>query len=711
MDTDAANIPESTDTAGAPELPQADATYPDLHPAIEPAPKPAIPPMERRVRVASRKAFPAGGQGRHGRQHIKTLQHKIIKTSFEFLRWKRVWCIQRDLRKGYTWAEIMASQKCSKPTVQRSAKLVIPPEFLAEFNDTNAATAPSMPGRTLARDSTNCTLNQIEFVEDEQHLNCTLFPMQRVILKAFYGIPLDNVKIVPAFKELTGQDLTEQGILDRLVAEKKCTWKGLQEYRELVLVVGMKGGKSFLAGVIACIEEFSLYKKDDFRAFYGLPKGKQVLILNVAANEEQAKKTIFAEVDQLIKNGPYYQRRPEPASNATAFHFEESNVIIQSGHSNGNALVGPLSKAVLMDELDRFSEKKDGKSSGMHMYSSISRNVAPFKLDGKIVCISSPMSVSGPIIRLFNMSKEEPTMLGFWLATWELNPNLPLKSPIMQADLRKCPEDFWRDFGAQPSHVLEKYYRDRSKIDAVFARGEKMGLKNPITEEGTFEEWFRGNPNFNYHIHMDPSIKNDHFGLGMAHREGAYVKVDLAHEFIAEQGEIDYASVGEFLNLLADRFPTLTSSTYDVYLAIQINQALRARGIDASFFRIDKAQHDVMKIETVYNDRLVCYNVPVLRRELRDLDLVGGKKVDHPDQNEEGGRGSKDVADAVAGAVCACVAEGEFEESPAAGACMDAPAERQESGGMFGNKGGAMFGGEEHETVGMFGPKGGGLIW
>lgn len=631
---------------------------------------------------------------------------KDVLRSLDFKYWKRVYDIQHGQRLGHTWLEMQVKHKCSKPTVQRSLRRVVPEEYRKIIEDSNYFNPKKAAAAGNAKKSINCNLTPVEFVEDKDHLAFSLFPMQRVILKAFYGIPLDNIKERIEFK-----GKTEQGVVDELVKAGKCTWKGLREYRELVLVVGMKGGKSALAGVIATIEEFSLYKHDDFRQHYGLPKSKQVLILNVAANEDQAKKTIFAEVDSLIKNAPYYQKRQAPASNATAFHFEDQNVIIQSGHSNSNALVGPLTKAVLLDELDRFSNKRDGKSSGMHMYSSISRNVAPFKNDGKIVCISSPMSTTGPIIRLYAMSKNEPTMLGFWLATWELNPNLALESPTMQADLRKCPEDFWRDFGAQPAHTLEKYYRDRAKIDNVFKRGESMKLRNPIKDDGTFEDWFKGNPNLTYHLHMDPSIKNDHFGIAMAHREGAYVKADLVHCFKTDQGEIDYAMVAEFFNTLVDRFPTLVTSTYDVYMAVQVNQALRAKGVAAEFRLIDKAAHDILKIETIYNDRLVCYNNPVLRRELRDLDLISGKKVDHPDQNEEGGKGSKDMADSLAGAAVACVAEGEFDESPASSVGKDEAPVQKETGGMFGNQRGSMFGHGEERDGGIFGGRTGGLIW
>ncbi len=618
---------------------------------------------------------------------------KAFRNSFYFKKWHRTYLIQKDRRNKISWNDIMLNRDISKSTLARAMADTVPEDVLQEIENpghrikalpspkpkakiepkcepeseepigpepvVDPAPLEGPAQRSLsAKNKLNRDMNPLEFAEHPTDgLNFSLFPMQRLILKAYYGIPLDAVKEIVAFK-----GLTEAGMMDSLVKAGKCTWKGEKNYRELVLVVGMKGGKTALAGVLACIEEYSLYKLEDFREHYGLPKGKQVFILNVAANEVQAKKTIFAEIDSIIQHAPYYQSRPAPQANQTTFDFVEERVVIQSGHSNSNALVGPLCKAVLMDELDRFAAKEEGKSSANKMYNSISRNVTPFKQDGKIISISSPMHVNGPIIKLFNQTKAEPSMLGFWLATWELNPNLPLECETLQIELRKSPEDFWRDYGAQPAHSLEKYYRDRAKIDEIFVRGEALGCKNPIKSDGTFEDWFKGNPEYNYHLHMDPSVKNDTFGIAMSHREGAYVKVDMAHFFHPGEGEIDYAMVQEFLDNLVARFPTLQTATYDVYLAVNLYQALQNKGVTTSFLRIDKAEHDLLKIETVYTGRLACYPSNQFRRELRDLNLVTGKKVDHPTENEEGGRGAKDLADSVAGSVVACLAEGEFTE-------------------------------------------------
>jgi len=559
----------------------------------------------------------------------------------------KYYLIKKDFEAGYSWSEISKRQSCCRQTCANAKTFEISAEhseYLEQHNKSEGVAQPEMK----ARKELTLSLNEVEFCESPNYLNFPLFPSQKIILKCFYGIALDP---------------DEQKKVDRWVRAGKCTWKGLKDYRELVLVCGMKGGKTPIAAAIAWIEQYRMFRMDDFRKHYKLPADKEVFILNVATNAEQAQQTIFADIERIAKNSPYCQKLA-PYKTGTLFHFQGSNIKMQSGHSSSNALVGALSKVVLLDELDRFTNRKNGKRSGKKMYTDISRNVTPFGLDGKVVSISSPVHERGPIVDNYEKSKVEPTMLGFWLTTWEMNPNLPFTSPILQAELRKNPEGFWRDYGCQPSRALEKYYKDRKKIDAIFERAKEMKILNPVKPDGTLRDEFHGQDKFTYHLHMDPAARNDSFGIALAHRDEKYIYADLVHRFRPVEGELDYEEIKQFVLLLADRFPTLQTATWDIYLSISIHQALSNKlGIESTRLLIDKAVHDKLKIETIYANRLVCHPHRFLRTELRDLDLINGKKVDHPEENEEGSRGSKDMADALAGAVFACLEEGEFTEA------------------------------------------------
>lgn len=482
-----------------------------------------------------------------------------------------------------------------------------------------------MPEEEMVQD-----LDAVTFCEHVDFLNMPLFPMQKLIMKAFYGLDMTD---------------EEQTTLERLVKEGKCTWKGKKEYRELVLDMGMKSGKTVLGGSIACWEEHKLWRLEDPAVAYGFPSGEEIYILNVATDKDQAAETIFAKIRARINNSRFYKtRRLREGFEEllTAYRFP-NNVKMQSGHSNSDSLVGRCSIVVLFDELARFKDKKTGKFSGHRVYYSLTRNTAPFKDKGKVISTSSPIHSKDMISRLFKISADVENMLGFHLSTWEVNPNLPFECDFLQSELKKSPEDFWRDYGARPPESVEAYYRMQEKIDDVF---KLSGRRNPLNSDGTFAEWFRGKPGVKYYIHGDPAVRNDAFGIGLAHRENGHIILDLAMDIEPPTGgEIDQAEVKTLFMSLAERF-RLGKASFDTWQSVELSQALAKAGVPIEHLLVDKLVHDVFKGE-VYSEEhpLKTYGNAKLREQLKGLQLVNGRKVDHPDGE------AKDLADAAAGAV------------------------------------------------------------
>jgi hypothetical protein len=78
-------------------------------------------------------------------------------------------------------------------------------------------------------------------------------------------------------------------------------------------------------------------------------------------------------------------------------------------------------------------------------------------------------------------------------------------------------------------------------------------------------------------------------------------------------------------------------------------QSLRAQSINADFHSVKKTDFDTL-MTAIYDTRLRGYwNELLVEEELLKLRLFGNNKIDHPSS------GSKDLADAVAGAVFVCV--------------------------------------------------------
>ena len=64
---------------------------------------------------------------------------------------------------------------------------------------------------------------------------------------------------------------------------------------------------SFLVSAMALYELYRLISMDHPQARYGLMEFDEIVLLNVARNEEQAKKAIFSKIKQTVLASPYFQ--------------------------------------------------------------------------------------------------------------------------------------------------------------------------------------------------------------------------------------------------------------------------------------------------------------------------------------------------------------------------------------------------------------------
>jgi len=172
----------------------------------------------------------------------------------------------------------------------------------------------------------------------------------------------------------------------------------------------------------------------------------------------------------------------------------------------------------------------------------------------------------------------------------------------------------------------------------------------PIDENGRFKTGFKGIPGMQYFGHGDPSLKNDAFGFGIAHKENDTIIADLLWRFKPEKGkEIDVNQLSAFIEEVLNRFPGFKLFSSDSWAAASIQQMLKKRGVEYENLFVLKPQHDILK-EQIYLGKVIVHSgIEILRDELKGLQLLNGRRVDHPSD------GSKDVADTLAGLVWHCV--------------------------------------------------------
>lgn len=120
----------------------------------------------------------------------------------------------------------------------------------------------------------------ITFIESDWGLGMKLFPVQRVILKAHYGIPLDDdpnhTFTVTDWKRQNAQEFTEAGYLRYLYEEGRCNISEVtpgQERRQLILSIGRRSGKCVTGDTLLLTDEgvVRMDSFDDFKSWVSYP--------------------------------------------------------------------------------------------------------------------------------------------------------------------------------------------------------------------------------------------------------------------------------------------------------------------------------------------------------------------------------------------------------------------------------------------------------
>lgn len=494
----------------------------------------------------------------------------------------------------------------------------------------------------------------IVFCEDPYFLGRSLsetWPMQKEIIRRFeLGIP-------ETWDTLEWMD-KRQWAFDH---EKLEDWlpENYQHYTELVIEAGMRSSKTTIAGWLGLLGTFRLLNLPNPGEYFGLRRDQELFIINVATSDDQAYDTIFAVEKGFLVNSPYF-RSHTIRSKHNEFRFPEKDIIIRCGGSNSGSLVGRTLFRALFDELARFQDTR-GRRSGQEVYAGLGKGVVSVRdpnLDpehpnsqlGKKIAISSVLYDNDIIDMLVKQSKDIDSMLGYKYATWEMNPNLTEQA--LRDEFRKDPDKAWRDFGAQPGMVIERYYRDPSVI--VFNE-ERL---DPLLEyeDGNarfiqFADWFVGKPGYDYYLTGDPAIKMDSFGMAMGHLEGDIVYVDFLKEF-KPQVEVDPSEIEWVVKNLISRF-NIREFIIDQWNYPETLAKLRNQGVKIEFHIVKKAEHDKLK-ECFYMKQFDCYESENLREQLSNLEVIRQTKVDHPR------KGKKDLADAVA--QLAFRLKGDYEE-------------------------------------------------
>ena len=516
--------------------------------------------------------------------------------------------------------------------------------------------------------------------------NFNLFLAQRTILKTFYMGTIGNENLKLDKDEwdwlyLNSKDEDIDGIIyekncDKVIEKLKKIESGSDnintQFKKLHLVLGRRASKTILASVITAYEVYKLItiNKGDPHSYYSLPFGAEIVIINVALSQKQAGH-LFSAISDRIESAPifkgriakgttqeigiYTNRELEKKLKGDSVLANKPSIRIICGHSNPKTLRGHNAILLLFDELAFYDDT--GKITGSQFYNDLEPSISHFVPYGhdRIVCISSPSSMSGIFYDIFKQSDKTREVLAYQLPTWSVNPTVTYES--LTSKRERNPETFAIEYGAQWS---------RSGSSGVFF---PETLVDRCLQEGILKgvaQMTRPDPKFHYYLHVDPANGGDRYVAVMVAREvyknqnnEKRVRARLANIWVWEPtpgaglvfSEID-KNVLSICRLFRPRVVT-----YDQWNSLHSLQFLKSCGVpckETSFNRSYKEQiymnlREMMSYQPT--PELWLYDDYRLTLEMKSLRYRPTKRGFTLIKDKRGESTTDDIVDCLAGAV------------------------------------------------------------
>lgn len=501
----------------------------------------------------------------------------------------------------------------------------------------------------------------------------------------------------------------QQELVDAMLGTDPTAWD--TRFSEGIALWGKASGKDKTAAKILVYVCYKLLCMNNPHQFFELGEiGDKIEVANVSINERLARDVFFKYFRKLVLSTV----NPKTGQN----WFEEKGLDLQrdvlaqeirfpkditaySLNSEEYAGEGLNLFLVIFDEIGGFDPVK-----AKELYTALKTTArSRFPQHLKVLLLSYKRHDNDFMMVRFKEAEGEPKTYRSKAATWEVNLNR--KKEDFTEDYATDPETAQRVYECEGSSSEDGYFKYKTSITQVIEVAEKQ---NPIVGEKSsvvdlrsirFKDWFKPLPATPYFIHVDLAVGRggaSAAGFAMGHikrdmevrlppdfvekalkLEGADLRavqgkkengvgIDVVLQVKApDGGEILFEEIRSFIERLksVERFP-IQRVSYDGWQSVGEIQLLQKAGINAESQSVDRNNeaYDTLK-SLIYRGLFECYWHNVLMRELEELVFLPDGKVDHPVYSlrrslEEDGvnKGSKDVADAVAGCVNLCLKYG-----------------------------------------------------
>ena len=492
-------------------------------------------------------------------------------------------------------------------------------------------------------------VDPITFIEAPWGLSLRLFPVQKVIIKAHYGIELDDNPhgypldgpvpkdhpeydpvlvdedgcyifriIATDFQKRNPKYLTEAGYLEFLHSEGRCNIKKVvpgKQRREMVLSVGRRSGKTLITSCIVAYETYKLLLKGNPQKYYGSSQSNVIQLISVATDRDQAG-LLYREASGHFSKCGFF--KPYAANATQSFATFQTpwdiknygsykdnpkarysvNVTFRSCVAKG--LRGGANLLVALDEVAHFGEK--GQASADEVYQAVEPSTRTFspkdplnttrpigENEGRIIMISSPLGRQGLFYKQYQLgfgnNQAADSLLCIQAPTWEVNPTVPAETFV--ASYLKDPNVFFTEFGAVFSDRTRGWIeREKDLIDCVNPDLRPRGRAPALS------------PHF---MGIDVALSKDYTAIAIGHNStDGKIVLDLVERIKAGEGDfegydrLEFEDVADWIHQFTKRF-YIVHGIFDQWLGVPMEQALNKRGIT--------------NLESLYHSRQVSSNI------------------------------------------------------------------------------------------------------
>jgi hypothetical protein len=442
-------------------------------------------------------------------------------------------------------------------------------------------------------------LNAVDFIESPMGLGVDLYPVQRILVKLIFGVPIDyKEKMVPVYdvygEELL-QTLSERDYLKYAFDKGRLNipdWRDADPsgYKEACVLVGRRGGKSQVVSAIAAYKLYLLLSIRSPQNYYGLVEGSPI-DFTLMGQDELGASRLYDKLREDCGRSPFFATYLRTSTSQKMAFVSEADrnkrdatpTITAAAYAcTTNAVRGPSSYMLALDEFAFYRSSSGTNSDAIYAAATPStlqfKNPMTQRKDSMVMIISSPLKKVGKYYDVYKYGLENGPSCGtlsFRCSTAEMNPNTPMGS--LRDEEKKSPLSFRYEYGGEFADSTESYVKSKQLDICVDPKRENVSHFSP---DLVGHKYFWG---------FDLGMRNDASALSVGHWEYKEGRPCLIYDYVdrlmvgegayENEQELKLEHIIQWMDRVQKLLPCFRGVT-DQHGGTMLVQLLRAYGIE-----------------------------------------------------------------------------------------------------------------------------------